>query len=699
MAGRSGKHNNRKSPRRAAKPRGEVARTVNAEKAVIANVAYVQISESSAKEQARAVQFFEPLVPDHFRDREGEVSNITDLLTEQKWCGLYGIGGTGKSSLAAKIASKFRVEHGKNVIWLSVGEIAEVQVVLEYLANAAGSSLRYVIGAKPREAHLRAITNNLNALIVFDDVASDDDLAMLLLGIGKNNLVLVTARREHIDSGIKFGLKPVMIEALPPSAAVEVLACLIEATGLTENELSLVASKVGNLPLALEIVAGELRSASAYGNVKTDGVSWATQDPSIDRLRASIGESVKQLGPRFAEAFCALGVFDGTCIESEALGKVCDFPSEEITGEFLRAMRQRMFARAIGDGIFKIHPIVIETARIEMHAKQDLELGALDRYIKYYHKILERNGGYEWNLKLFPNLIPYELEIVRAIDTAARVWSESVGEEASRHALLCLDMTSLISWYLHWRGYWQLRVRLCKRITDAAERGAIPRINEMGVEIGNLYVDRGWVHLHQGDLTSASLCAEGGHKWLSSSGDDIFASELSGQVAFKLHRYKDAEEIFLALRGSSRTYSRRWFVFSYRLSDILFAADMADNATTLLDELVVNINNVQLYGNEIFEDIVGRIYYRVAQLRMSTGDAKSGIEYLRKSINAFQASGIVDQEGAQARVAFASVLVEIGALEEGRAQIQLARNFAMSIGDLSLLKKTEEIECKLRQSG
>jgi len=260
-------------------------------------------------------------------------------------------------------------------------------------------------------------------------------------------------------------------------------------------------------------------------------------------------------------------------------------------------------------------------------------------------------------------------------------------------------MTSLISWYLHWRGYWQLRVRLCKRITDAAERGAIPRINEMGVEIGNLYVDRGWVHLHQGDLTSASLCAEGGHKWLSSSGDDIFASELSGQVAFKLHRYKDAEEIFLALRGSSRTYSRRWFVFSYRLSDILFAADMADNATTLLDELVVNINNVQLYGNEIFEDIVGRIYYRVAQLRMSTGDAKSGIEYLRKSINAFQASGIVDQEGAQARVAFASVLVEIGALEEGRAQIQLARNFAMSIGDLSLLKKTEEIECKLRQSG
>jgi hypothetical protein len=82
------------------------------------------------------------------------------------------------------------------------------------------------------------------------------------------------------------------------------------------------------------------------------------------------------------------------------------------------------------------------------------------------------------------------------------------------YSKLCVEMTSLVSWYLHWRGHWELRIRLCRRITDSAERGELAISSSTRTLIGNLYVDRGWVHLHQGDINAAAICADAGGKWI-----------------------------------------------------------------------------------------------------------------------------------------------------------------------------------------
>ena len=144
-----------------------------------------------------------------------------------------------------------------------------------------------------------------------------------------------------------------------------------------------------------------------------------------------------------------------------------------------------------------------------------------------------------------------ELEIVRAIDSAADFSNHDFGAEVGSLQLLCAEMTSLMSWYLHWRGYWDLRVRLCSRVIEWAEHGhSGASVSEVATLIGNLYVDCGWVHLQRNDISLAEHHAESGTNWLRHTGDKISADELKAQIALRTGDAASAIAIFGDLRQS-----------------------------------------------------------------------------------------------------------------------------------------------------
>lgn len=657
--------------------------------------------------QTRPIQLFEPRTPAHYRNRDREIAQVFDAFRIGKWCGLYGIGGAGKSSTAARIANQIRTNDGRAVIWLSAREMIDSTALLESLANAFGYSLRSLPNREQKIAHLRAITEKRNALIVFDNLTSAEQSETLLSSVGTGNDVIVTARIEERSLSAKFAIVPIVIGELPTLDAALILIQLIghDVSRKALSEWEFLATKIGNFPLGLEIVAGDYRSSGIkdplqYANERVRTSKWAFREPSMDRLRSELTDSLEKLGSRFLLAFEALGVFEGSLINPDAITSVCNFESSDERDDFIQNLQQRMFARVRDDGRLSIHPIVIETARLRSSGRGQPELdqheAAVARHIRHYHSILSKNGGYEWNLKNFPNLIAHELEIVRAIDAAARLWLMNERGGRNRYRDLCVEMTVLISWYLHWRGLWDLRVRLCKRVTDGAERdeGRSTRFNKN--QIGNLYVDRGWIHLHQKDLDAAQICADSGGRWLKGSGDEIFARELSGQIAFARSDYQFSRRIFAALRAAVPTNSRSWFVFSFRFFDVLLAAGEQEHADGLLSSLVELIQQPKLVQNEIIEDVYGRILYRVSLRHLTRGEDELALATLRQAVSKFEDSGIVAPERAAAGIELACLLAKQKKIRECAKELATYLAQARALGDFDLAARGEKLLRKSR---
>jgi hypothetical protein len=140
----------------------------------------------------------------------------------------------------------------------------DTSVLLESLANSIGHSLRSIATVEQKKAYLRAVTENRGVYIVFDNVTTSAQLETLLSCVGGGNFVLITKQLEDPILAVKFDIEPIHLHGLLPRESARVLWKLI---GIVPNKISFKAweqlvTDVGNLPIALVVVAGDARLRS-----------------------------------------------------------------------------------------------------------------------------------------------------------------------------------------------------------------------------------------------------------------------------------------------------------------------------------------------------------------------------------------------------------------------------------------------------
>jgi hypothetical protein len=388
-----------------------------------------------------------------------------------------------------------------------------------------------------------------------------------------------------------------------------------------------------------------------------DGTS-SVGDDTLARLRKSLVDSVTHGHASYDVAFAALGAFEGTAFSAAAVTEVCVFDTVVAARRFLLELRRRLCVSRHASGLYSLHPFVAETAR-QAQATKATDAASRSapvlRHVAYYGESLQAHGGYEWNIQHYPRLVAEERELVHAIDGAAEMAEHSARQEAHALRLKCAQMTSLISWYLHWRGHWDLRIRLCERVCAWAEQELLRRSHrEIPGIVGNLYVDQGWIHLERDDIDRAEQNASKGLDWLRTTDDQIFATELAGQVALRRHDYIKAVEAFESLRAQTDEGSRFWLVFSYRLADALNSSGDPVRGLALLEELLRRIDASST--REQVDDVRGRILYRVALFRHTQGRAAEATVLAHQAATAFARSGIIASERRAAVMLFADLL-------------------------------------------
>lgn len=250
---------------------------------------------------ARGALWWVPELPPHYIPRPAETQGViaalcrdseaTVGLTASASEGLLGMGGIGKSVLAAAVARSdaIRKRFTDGIYWLTVGQDPQVAALLAQVGRALGIDDAFY-GLADGKQKLAAALAGKRVLLVLDDVWDAAHVAALdvVSSIGEEvptGRTLITTRSLDVLTWSGVEVHPLDIMTTEQARVL-----LAEWSGIALAEVPAEANDVaeacGRLPLAL-VLAGAL--------VRRPGGSWARvlrllQTAKLDKLHGQIPE-------------------------------------------------------------------------------------------------------------------------------------------------------------------------------------------------------------------------------------------------------------------------------------------------------------------------------------------------------------------------------------------------------------------------
>ncbi len=307
----------------------------------------------------------------YFVGREAEIATMEEAILQQKRAiihNLQGMGGIGKTSLAAHLAYRLRAHFPDGVLWARV-DASDSMSILSTFAAAYGQDVSQYSDLEGRANAVRTILASKTTLIILDNVENDQQIRPLLPPNGRCAVIL-TSRRHNLAAAI--GMPHLH---LLPFDERETLALFSEILGKArvqqeKEALLTLAHLLGHLPLAISIVAGRL----AYDQTET-AVTLLTQlqqNHPLDQLtygdldiQATFNVSYALLSPQKQQFFAALGVFAGQDFSIEAAAAVANVAIDQAQGT-LKNLHTLSLIQRTQPQRYTLHPLLRTFACAQM---------------------------------------------------------------------------------------------------------------------------------------------------------------------------------------------------------------------------------------------------------------------------------------------------------------------------------------------
>ncbi|GCA82089.1 regulatory protein AfsR [Microcystis aeruginosa NIES-2522] len=340
---------------------------------------------------------------------------------------IYGLGGIGKSTLAAALAQEKEVQayFPDGIFWATLGQQPDILSFLHGWIQALGDYNFKPTGIDAASLHLRTLLADKKALLVVDDLWNVEDIDPFRVAVNHCKL-LVTTREVPVKGAIRYDLD-VMTES-------QSLALL---TGYLKHELNLADQKqakilakiVGYLPLALELTAAQIEDGIPWAELIEDLRAEIANLEILDRLEAGdtaneekrkhysliacFNLSLKRLNGQRLRQFSWLGVLpDDVTITEKMAATLWDCQVREAR-QTLRYLRSKaLLLTGVSSELltsYRVHDLLHDLARnlilASPHPETDYQLPGLGLSMAEAHQqLLQR---YQKQIKISP-LTPLE---------------------------------------------------------------------------------------------------------------------------------------------------------------------------------------------------------------------------------------------------------------------------------------------------
>jgi len=333
-------------------------------------------------------------VPANWIERESLVARTVTALKAGSVVALCGMGGSGKTSLAARVAADAALRFEAGSFWIDLAADDTDQALLR-IALAFGHDISLLKSRGSRSETVRSLMAGRAVLLVLDDPWATADLDSFL-PLPQSCAALLTTRNESLAASV--ATEVVTVEELPEEDAIALLAA-ISGGSATEPPLQQVAHVLGGLPLAIEL-AGKLARKQA----RRPGFSWAAFGANfIDgsrrlslglagaTVRAAFDATWKRgLAAEVQRAFALLGIFKSGDVSTAEAATALDVDDSQALSH-LDELIDLSLVRPVDEVTLRLHPLLADYAReMAEHLTQEERAVAHRRVADYLFRIAPR---------------------------------------------------------------------------------------------------------------------------------------------------------------------------------------------------------------------------------------------------------------------------------------------------------------------
>jgi DNA-binding SARP family transcriptional activator len=630
----------------------------------------------------RPVPFLAPALPPHYVPREETLAALLEQLQPGACLALVGMGGVGKSTLAAALARAARYRFPDGVLWASA-ELSPPEETLLTWAKFFDFDLSGLTSLDAMHTAWRGIAAERRLLVVLDGVADAGRLRPLLPH-SPGSAVLLTTRDRDVAAALHA--RPVELAPLDTETGFRLMEAILGERALEETEAgAAISALLEGLPLALEILAQRMRSRPqpTLQQVLTRLQQIRSRLDLLEvgdrAVRTSFELSWQMLPLPLQELFAALALFGGRPFHPRAVEAIAAEPE---AGWRLADLAALSLVQQAGDGYYRQHALLADYAREKLGALSLDEAALEQRLLAYYDQFVgEHHRDYAALAQEWGN-------IQAALEAAHR------RRDWQRVYDLGRQMTG--AWFLQAR--YSLAREAYRFSYDAA------RMLEDDEGIAETLLDWGRACIEQGDYPEAQEHLEESLRLFETHvGDPLRAADVRlalGRVAMEVSQFDQAEswlveaqQIFEAARDQQRVAKvlYRYASVAYRLNDFGRAQELCEAAVGHLDgedllpalELLASIHlnhdrldiaeqylvqlqtiSEQLY-DKMFLAVVGQKFARLYRQRHDFAEAA---RYLRHSLDQYRQMG---DRKSEAYVLFDLSLISEQQADYGRG-IELA---------------------------
>ncbi len=389
-----------------------------------------------APEVTRPAPFQAIAAPARLVGRGAELARVVTSLTEDDQgavVAIVGMGGVGKTALAAAVAGHLRGDFPDGVLW---GRVAtdEPMDILQSWAVAYDRDLSKIASPAARAAAMRSLLADKQALIVLDDVVAGRPIDLLLPGATACPVLITTRDRAEVAL---YTTDIVDLRELSAQTGVEMLAQMLGAEVVAADRVAAeeLCELLGGLPLAVEIaaqrvVASPRRDLARMVRSLHTASARLAHGISNRSVRTSFSVSWEALHAPLQQTFAVMGLFDGRSFAADAIAAVCGCALDEALDQLDLLVTLSMLKFA-GDERYVQHRLLADFAQ-EKLAELPAQAEAQHRFVAHYTALAQAASGDFGRLEHDWDHLLHAVELARSgaawpdllalVDAAAAPW-------------------------------------------------------------------------------------------------------------------------------------------------------------------------------------------------------------------------------------------------------------------------------------